>query len=128
MVGSPDFAEACAAHPFLDRNVLRYVYKRDPVPHLPPRDSDFFEHFGREYRYEGSYPWKDTSDDPSRQIGHVLALIEAPLAFVARQFRLVRGLPFQISLNDHGPQHYISALTPPEVPNEFGDAYVIPPK
>src|SRR5882757_4671071 len=28
MVGSPDFAEACAAHPFLDRNVVRYIYKR----------------------------------------------------------------------------------------------------
>lgn len=126
MVGSPDFAEACAAHPFLDQNVVRYVYRRDPVPHLPPKDSDDFQHFGREYRYEGSYPWKDTSEDPIRQIRHLLALIEAPLAFVARQFRLARDLPFQFSLNDHGPQHYISAITPPGVPNEFGDAYLIP--
>jgi Lipase (class 3) len=126
MVGSPDFAKACATHRFLNRNVVRYVYKRDPVPHLPPRDSDYFQHFGREYRYEGSYPWKDTSDDPIRQIGNLIPLIEAPLAFVARQFRLLRGLPFQFSLGDHGPQHYISAITPPEVPNEFGDAYLIP--
>ena len=126
MVGSPDFAKACATHRFLNRNVVRYVYKRDPVPHLPPRDSDDFQHFGREYRYEGSYPWKDTSDDPIRQIGNLIPLIEAPLAFVARQFRLLRGLPFQFSLGDHGPQHYISAITPPEVPNEFGDAYLIP--
>jgi hypothetical protein len=126
MVGSPDFAKACAAHPFLDRNVIRYIYKRDPMPHLPPSGSNFFQHFGREYRYEGSYPWKDTSDDPTKQIGHLLGLIEAPVAFVARQFRLVRGLPFQFSLSDHGPQHYISAITPPGVPNEFGDAYLIP--
>ena len=126
MVGSPEFAKACATHRFLNRNVVRYVYKRDPVPHLPPRDSDDFQHFGREYRYEGSYPWKDTSDDPIRQIGNLIPLIEAPLAFVARQFRLLRGLPFQFSLGDHGPQHYISAITPPEVPNEFGDAYLIP--
>ena len=126
MVGSPDFAKACATHRFLNRNVVRYVYKRDPVPHLPPRDSDDFQHFGREYRYEGSYPWKDTSDEPIRQIGNLIPLIEAPLAFVARQFRLLRGLPFQFSLGDHGPQHYISAITPPEVPNEFGDAYLIP--
>jgi hypothetical protein len=84
MVGSPDFAEACAAHPFLDRNVVRYIYKRDPVPHLPPRDSDFFQHFGREYRYEGSYPWKDTSDDPTKQIGHLLGLHRVELGFAAQ--------------------------------------------
>jgi hypothetical protein len=30
------------------------------------------------------------------------------------------------SLNDHGPQHYISAITLDKVPNEFGDAYLIP--
>jgi hypothetical protein len=121
MVGSPDFAMACAAHPFLDRNVIRYIYKRDPMPHLPPSGSNFFQHFGREYRYEDSYPWKETSDDPIRQIGNVLSLIEAPLAFVARRFRLLRGLPFQFSLNDHGPQNYLAALTPPGVRSEFGD-------
>ena len=95
MVGSPEFAEACDGHPFLNRNVVRYIYKRDPVPHLPPRDSDAFAHFGWEYRYEGSFPWKDTSEDPISQIGYLLGLIEAPLAFVARQFRLARSLPFQ---------------------------------
>ncbi len=67
-----------------------------------------------------------TSEAPISQIGYLLGLIEAPLAFVARQFRLARSLPFQFSLNDHGPHHYISAITPPEVPNEFGDAYLIP--
>ena len=45
---------------------------------------------------------------------------------MASKFRLLRGIPFRFSLNDHGPQHYISAITPPEVPNEFGDAYLIP--
>jgi hypothetical protein len=101
---------------------VRYVYKHDPVPHLPPKDSDSFKHFGREYRYERKYPWKDTSDHPIRQLGNLIPLIEAPLAFGARQFRLLRSLPFQFSLDDHGPQHYISAITPPKVPNEFGDA------
>ncbi|GAA4473745.1 hypothetical protein GCM10023094_08010 [Rhodococcus olei] len=48
MVGSPGFAAACAAQEFLDRSVVRYVYRKDLVPHLPPSDSDRFGHFGRE--------------------------------------------------------------------------------
>jgi Lipase (class 3) len=126
MVGSPAFAAACDDDPILGRDVVRYVYKRDPVPHIPPRDSDRFAHFGQERRYEGSFPWKDTSKDPIEQLGHLAALVEAPLAFVARQFRLTRGIPFQFSLNDHAPHHYISATTPKGVPNEFGDALLIP--
>ena len=124
MVGSPEFANACAANTFLDRNVVRYVYRKDLVPHLPPSDSDDFQHFGREYRYDRA--WKDTSDKPITQMGDLLGLIEAPLGFVASKFRLLRDIPFRFSLNDHGPQHYISAITPPKVPNEFGDAYLIP--
>jgi hypothetical protein len=124
MVGSPEFANACAASTFLDRNVVRYVYRKDLVPHLPPSESDDFQHFGREYRYDRA--WKDTSDRPITQMGDLLGLIEAPLGFVASKFRLLRDIPFRFSLNDHGPQHYISAITPPKVPNEFGDAYLIP--
>jgi hypothetical protein len=124
MVGSPEFANACSAHTFLDQNVIRYVYRKDLVPHLPPSDSDDFQHFGREYRYGRA--WKDTSDTPITQMGDLLGLIEAPLGFAASKFRLLRGIPFRFSLNDHGPQHYISAITPPNVPNEFGDAYLIP--
>ena len=124
MVGSPEFANACAANTFLDRNVVRYVYRKDLVPHLPPSESDAFQHFGREYRYDRA--WKDTSDKPITQMGDLLGLIEAPLGFVASKFRLLRDIPFRYSLNDHGPQHYISAITPKDKPNEFGDAYLIP--
>ena len=124
MVGSPEFANACAANTFLDRNVVRYVYRKDLVPHLPPSDSDAFQHFGREYRYDRA--WKETSNKPIEQMGDLVGLIEAPLGFVASKFRLLRGIPFRFSLNDHGPQHYISAITPDKVPNEFGDAYLIP--
>ena len=52
MVGSPQFANACAENTFLHRNVLRYVYRKDLVPHLPPSESDAFQHFGREFRYD----------------------------------------------------------------------------
>ena len=113
MVGSPEFANACAANTFLDRNVVRYVYRKDLVPHLPPSESDAFQHFGREYRYDRA--WKDTSDKPITQMGDLLGLIEAPLGFVASKFRLLRDLPFRFSLNDHGPQHYITAITPPKI-------------
>jgi hypothetical protein len=123
MVGSPEFANACSANTFLHRNVVRYVYRKDLVPHLPPSDSDAFQHFGREYRYDRA--WKETSNKPIEQMGDLVGLIEAPLGFVASKFRLLRGIPFRFSLNDHGPQHYISAITPDKVPNEFGDAYLI---
>jgi hypothetical protein len=66
MVGSPEFADACSAHTFLDQNVVRYVYRKDLVPHLPPSDSDDFQPFGREYRDERA--WKDTSDRPITQL------------------------------------------------------------
>lgn len=126
MVGSPAFAAACAANEFLDRNVLRYVYRKDLVPHLPPTDSDHFAHFGREYRCDRGDVWRDTSDEPITQMGDVLGLIEAPLGYVASKFRLLRGLPFRYSLDDHGPQHYVAALTPRGTPNEFGDAHLLP--
>ncbi len=124
MVGSPEFANACAENTFLDRNVVRYIYRKDLVPHLPPSDSDAFQHFGREYRYDRA--WKNTTNKPITQMGDLLGLIEAPLGFVASKFRLLRDIPFRFSINDHGPQHYITAITPKDKPNEFGDAYLIP--
>lgn len=126
MVGSPDFAKECDKQPLLRDRVIRYVYRRDPVPHLPPKESDQFQHFGQEYRFDGAFPWPETSGHPVDQTGLVTAVLEAPLGFIARQFKALRSIPFQFSLNDHGPQHYISALTPPGVPNEFGDAYLVP--
>jgi hypothetical protein len=36
-------------------------------------------------------------------------------------------LRFTYSIDDHGPQHCISALTPEGVPNEFGDDEVLTP-
>jgi len=82
-----------------ERGPLRL--QKDLVPHLPPSESDDFQHFGREYRYDRA--WQDTSDKPITQMGDLLGLIEAPLGFVASKFRLLRGIPFRFSLNDHGP-------------------------
>lgn len=117
MIGGPDFARVCADHDFLAHKLIRYVYKHDIVPHLPPDDSGDFAHFGREFRYD-QWPWEDAG--PSEQVGSLLELLEAPLAFVARQLPALRNLPFQYSIDDHGPHHYVSALTPPGAPTEFG--------
>jgi len=126
MVGAPAFAAQCDEHELLADNVLRYVYRRDPVPHLPPKDSDRFQHFGREFTYGGAFPWAETTDHPADQMGFVVELLGAAFGFVAGQLKALRGLPLQFSFNDHGPQHYVSALTPPGTPNEFGDAHLIP--
>jgi len=125
MVGSPVFADQCDRHAFLADNVHRFIYRRDPVPHLPPRDSDRFQHFGREFSYDGAFPWAETTDHPADQMGFVVELVGAALGFVAGQLRVLRGLPMQFSFADHGPQHYVSALTPPGTPNEFGDAHLL---
>lgn len=45
----------------------------------------------------------------------------APLAYLASRLDLTRAVPFRYSFEDHGPHHYISALTPRGVRSEFGD-------
>ena len=119
MLGEPRFARACAGHPFLCKNVVRYVYQRDVVPELPPTASGDFAHFGPELRFEDG-SWK-RSARPTRQINNLLELPGAAAAFIAHQLRWFRKLPFQHSIYDHMPNHYVSALKPPHVQSEFGD-------
>lgn len=123
MVGEPAFARACAADPALAGRVARYVFRHDVVPHLPPRESGPFEHFGTELRSSGEWPWAP-AEQASQQSGLLAGIVETPLAFVARRLPALRGVPFHYSIDDHGPQHYVAALTPPGVPNEFGDDFV----
>jgi hypothetical protein len=120
MVGSPGFADECANVPLLNDAVIRYIYRDDPIPHLPPKDSDRYQHFGQEYRYGKAFPWSNTTASPIGQSG-LLPTALSPLAMLAQQSPELRRIPFRANLNDHGPQHYIAALTPPGVPNEFGD-------
>jgi hypothetical protein len=122
MIGSRALAEACNAHPFLGEKVLRYIYGHDVVAHVPPRESGDFAHFGREYVFEGSWPWR-RPDHPSEQT-NLLGILESPLAFFARQVNRLRKVQFGYSLDDHRPQHYISRLTPPGTPTEYGDFHL----
>lgn len=117
MVGSPALAQAC--QPLLGDRVVRYVYRDDVVPHLPPKDSGDFEHFGTERGYDGT-AWKVVP--ATDQMTNLVGLLEMPVAYLSRRIERLRWVPFRYSLDDHLPHHYIAALTPPGVPSEFGDA------
>lgn len=123
MIGNPEFAGACANHPFLHQRVLRYVYQHDVVAHLPPELTGPFAHFGREYQYHHDLTggtWQQ-NDKTRSQVSDVLELAQAPLAFLARQAPILRAIPLRFSADDHNPQRYLAALTPPGVTSEFGD-------
>ncbi len=141
MVGTPQFAAAAERDDFLREKVIRYVYDKDPVPHLPPASSGRYQHFGKEYRSTvqrvssslfglldpGGGACRPRSGDPkyaplpTTQMPGLLGLVLANLAFLGNKFTLTRSLPMVYSFEDHLPQHYISAVTPSDVPNEFGD-------
>jgi Lipase (class 3) len=121
MIGAPDFAAACDATKVIAGRLFRYRYGHDMVPALPPTASGPFAHFGPEYQYLGKEPgirWTQVA--PTTQMGSLVDLAAAPLSFLARQLRTFRNVTFRQSLYDHGPQHYISALTPAGVRSEFG--------
>jgi predicted lipase len=120
MVGTAGLAEACTRDPSLARNVLRYVYGRDIVPHLPPMDTGDYRHVGREFRYAGAGHWEESSR-PSGPTSSLITTAEVPVAYFARRIRLLRHLRGLYSIDDHLPHHYVSALTPPGTVTEFGD-------
>jgi hypothetical protein len=123
MIGSPDLAAACEASG-IGALLHRYVYRHDVVPQVPPKQNGRFKHFGNERRYVAA--WEDR---PSSEQMDALGLLEVPLDFAARQIPGLAGLQFRYSLDDHGPQYYIQALTPAGAATEFGDTNlgVVPP-
>jgi hypothetical protein len=141
MIGDPSFAAACEKHPFLREKVIRYVYDNDVVPHLPPRTSGPYKHFGRERHYRIPHlkenalswlrylgcayrprqgEWHDRKY-PTPQMPNALGMMLGISAFAARRSQVLRSLPVVYSCEDHLPHHYISALTPYGALNEFGD-------
>jgi hypothetical protein len=141
MIGDPSFAAACQRNEFLRENLIRYVNDSDVVPHLPPGASGPFQHFGRERQFQAGHlrqslsvvlhslgcayqprtgEWRD-KQSPTPQMPNVLGLAVGASMFAARKFQLLRALPVVYSFDDHQPHHYISALTPNGVSNEFGD-------
>jgi hypothetical protein len=141
MIGDPSLAAACEKHPFLREKVIRYVYDNDVVPHLPPRTSGAYKHFGRERHYriphlkENAWSWLrylgcayrprqgewHDKKYPTQQMPNALGAVLGISAFAARRSQVLRALPVVYSYEDHLPHHYISALTPYGALNEFGD-------
>lgn len=122
MIGDPDFTGACGKA--FGGTLFRFIHAHDVVAALPPKISGPFGHFGEEFQLfrQADRTWKvQRNDKPMGQVGHLFELPLAASAFLARQIRPLRDMPFQYSLDDHGPQHYIAALTPPGVRTEFGD-------
>lgn len=120
MVGAPELAKACNEDEFLRDRVVRFIYKNDPAPHFPSRSTGKFSNFGQEVQLSG-HGWRNTTRAPAQQAWFMSEMIGAAMAFGARQFPPLGWLPFHYQLDDHLPQHYITALTPAGVPTEFGD-------
>jgi hypothetical protein len=124
MIGDSNLARAASDNDLLRRRLVRFVYRQDPVPHLPSRDVvDDFAHFGQEYQYGGvgaSGMWIP-KEKPAERMGSLRGVAESFVAMAARNLRILRGLPFAYSIYDHLPQQYITASTPPGRPSEFGD-------
>lgn len=142
MIGDANFAKACQRNPFLREKVIRYVYDSDVVPHLPPRTAGSFRHFGREWAYRiphlrhgvfgavrclgsaydtHSGEWREHRKTAGQTLSALGGVGLAVTAFVADKVQPLRSLPVLYSFEDHRPHHYIAALTPYGVTNEFGD-------
>ncbi|WP_438031820.1 lipase family protein [Sorangium sp. So ce204] len=106
MVGDRAFATKFQRE-FGDR-LFRHVYRRDVIPHLPPRSAGVFEHFGQEYSssIEG---WINKRGPTAGQvrIGGV-AMLGSALSWLEEQFS-PRGL-----LPDLGPVEWLAKkIVPP---------------
>jgi predicted lipase len=126
MIGSKELADVCADDKFISEKLIRIIYQKDPIPHVPPAESGHdWKHFGREYQFVDN-DWKK-NPEPARQM-RVIQLTGAVIAFILRLVPLLRRIRFKYQLNDHGPQHYVESLTPRDKRTEFGDYDYIPPK
>lgn len=118
MVATKELADACAAKPFAN-SVFRYIHRADLVPHLPPRESGEFKHFGREFQCDRH----SRQVCPAGRVGQTggIGIVIGLAAMVTGVFELLRLIPLPYSLADHGPHHYITALTPADKRSEFGE-------
>lgn len=120
MVGSELLGKACDNNKFLRENIIRYAYKKDPIPHFPPREAGHFGSFGQEYHFDKG-KWQKTAVPLGQMVSLATGLTSSFIALLGRQSRFLGWVPVPYQLDDHAPHHYIRALTPPGVTTEFGD-------
>ena len=99
----------------IGRKLFRHITSRDLTPALPPAAWGAFTHFGKEYRHTNG-EWQ-RSEVPVAQLVRTSEIPRSLLAFLATNTRR----PYQYSVADHGPHHYLSALRPVQRVTEFGD-------
>jgi hypothetical protein len=90
--------------------LYRHIYHRDLVPHMPPRSLDAFVHFGEEFYADEATGWQNV--DPPRvkaAANLAISVLVAGFDYLARRVLILRHLKFPYSIEDHGPEGYISA-------------------
>lgn len=121
MIGHPAIAKYCRRPDFPP--VIRYLHRRDVVPHLPPRATGLFEHFGAEYQYQGGN-WEPTISS-AQQVNMTEFMALAPSDFVLRKLAAFRG----VSTAWNGVARRFNALLPVQLLSyvtrglPFGDAF-----
>jgi len=125
MIGLDAFAKT-AGRTFHEAGVplLRYVYKKDPVPLLPPGSVGKYVHFGQEFRLAGDGTWGAAAS--SKPMPALVGVATSLLSYGAGRFPVLRDLPFRYKVEDHFPHHYVSALIPSGGADEFGDYFPQP--
>jgi hypothetical protein len=121
MVGNPALADACNNEPLLKNRLFRFVYGKDPVPHVPSKELGPYRNFGIEYAYDGRSWGKRILEQEAQQMGFVVGLLGAGAMSLMRYLPVMNRIPAPYLLDDHRPNHYIEALTEPGELTEFGD-------
>jgi hypothetical protein len=107
-VGDEDFAREFQK--LFGGLLFRHVYHHDVVPHLPPRSTGKFGHFGfGEERYSESTQgqWRAGGPPHSNQAALLVAAALSTVAdFVTHRVSRL-GWPLPYSLDDHSPLRYI---------------------
>lgn len=104
MIGDKKFSKLCEQT--FGNKIFRHVYKNDWVPHLPPKSTGKFMHFGAEYG-NCNNGWNEKESLSKQASTMSLSLPIATLAYAAKQFVSFRRVPFIYSLFDHLPQNYV---------------------
>ncbi|MFT3922794.1 MAG: lipase family protein [Myxococcales bacterium] len=88
--------------------LYRHVYRADVVPHLPPQSVGPYSHFGYEFLATED-GWQNVSPAMGKLAGVLTgAALSAAFDFVTRRITFLRHFRFPYSMDDHGPEGYIS--------------------